>query len=607
MVRLAAFLLVCRGLFAAIAIDGSAPIRFAGTPANNVNITSASFTPPNTSLLLVLISADTNNNVAATMTVSDSTALSWTQIIKADESTDSTSNGGYAAAFYAKVTTGSSMTVSVKRTTASGGTNRISVKAYVVTGHDTTGPIGASGGAVHNVNNSISPTIYTSTANNSRGFGCATDWQALGTPTSTDTGDGATYASQISVISAYKAADTATSGTAVTLNFDASGAAAADWNWIGFEVKPAASGSSFTSSTSETFLLSDSRVGFGAHFGTPKDTLSALQSSAGFAAHLAAPVDLMLLNSSVSGLGAHFGVPSERAGLRDTSLGFGAHLAGSRENALVADVSLGYGAHLGVAADRGIISDSSGGSGMHLAAPREALAGIDLSGGFGAHVAVPRETVGLFDRASGIGAHVSSTIERMTLREAGALTHNTAVLISEFLNLTEVQGRLLALHVAPVEGIGAFDSTARVAAYVASVSDAMFVADLLNLGRAKSVSEALKLSHSTGQTAAHLGSFAEALRLGDGAGRLASHFTGVSEFTVTIDRWTSIGGGHAYSVTFLENLPVRADLLAARTPWNPTILPDHAAVYIGFGRTGLYLQPRTGIYLKPQTVLQVTK
>lgn len=227
---------------AALAIDASSPARATETNGDGV-VTTGSFTPPNTSLLLALVQTDTEGNVpdgTITLTCSSSPTLTWTNIVQRDPS--ESSNNGYAGACYALVTTGQSTTVTVTMggtALEANGTRDVTVKVYVVTGHDTADPIGASGEGESDTN-AITPTIYTSTVANSRGFGAATDWQQLGTPSSTDTGDTFDLAGDISGLSAYKAADTGASSTAVSMNFDAAGTSAAEWNWIGVEVNPPA-------------------------------------------------------------------------------------------------------------------------------------------------------------------------------------------------------------------------------------------------------------------------------------------------------------------------------------------------------------------------------
>ena len=223
----------------AIAIDGSSPIRFTGTPANNVDITSASFTAPANSVIVACVSADTNGSSDnITISVSDSGGLTWTNRVEMDPG-DAGAEAGHASIFTAVQTTSASRTVSVRRTAGNGSSGRISCKVYVVTGADTTTPTGNTG-ENHSTTNSITPNAYTSSVNNSRGFGCGCCWNQLGTPTSTDTADGADYAAQISVVSLFKAADTTPNGSTVTMNFDAAGTGTAAWNWVALEILPGA-------------------------------------------------------------------------------------------------------------------------------------------------------------------------------------------------------------------------------------------------------------------------------------------------------------------------------------------------------------------------------
>lgn len=219
----------------ALAHDSSTPVRWTGTPANSVNITSASFTPSNGALLVVNVQADVIAvSLVGGITVSDSTGRTWTP----RKEQPGAGNNGFAGV-YTAIANGSAMTVSVQRTTGgTGGATRISATCDVWTGQHAT-PTGNTGGGTSATNN-LTAAAYSSSADNSRCIGGATDWNQLGTPTSTDTEDGADYTGQISVISVYKAADTTPSGTAVTLNFDAGGTAAAAWSWVALEIIPAA-------------------------------------------------------------------------------------------------------------------------------------------------------------------------------------------------------------------------------------------------------------------------------------------------------------------------------------------------------------------------------
>lgn len=220
-----------------IAIDASSPVRKTGTPAINTDSTSASFTPPNNSILVTCVSADTTDNTTTTISVTATTGTSPVERV-VQNGASGVGTGGYAAIWTSVVTTGASMTVSARFTANRPNSGRLSFKVYVVTAGDTTTPNGASQSGTSTVNN-LTSTAYTSTVNNSRGFGVGTEWNALGSPTSTDTGDAEHDAGQISLISVYKASNTTPNSSSVSMNFDASGTAAAIWHWATLEIRPA--------------------------------------------------------------------------------------------------------------------------------------------------------------------------------------------------------------------------------------------------------------------------------------------------------------------------------------------------------------------------------
>lgn len=207
---------------------------------DNVNVTSASFTPPANSLVLVIASLDAMTDVNATALVTDSRGLTWVPIAESDVG-HGTTQSGHTSAWYAKSVTSASMTVSVQRNTNTGTTHVVDFKVYVITGHDLNQPIGAVAYG-DTTTNAYTANAYTSTVNNSRGFAAMTDWAALGAPSSTDVEDAAHYAGAISVQSMYKASDTATSGTAVAFDMDAFGSSAPSTTWVAFEVRPAPTG-----------------------------------------------------------------------------------------------------------------------------------------------------------------------------------------------------------------------------------------------------------------------------------------------------------------------------------------------------------------------------
>lgn len=295
----------------AIAIDGSSPARFTGTPANNVDITSASFTAPANSLLVAHVSADTNGSSEnITISVSDSGGLTWTNRVERDPG-DAGAEAGHASIWTAEQPTSASRTVSVRRTAGNGSTNRISVKVDVWTGTDIGGdPIGTTGEGSSTTNN-ITPNAYTSTVNNSRGVGCATCWNQLGIPTSTDTEDGADYSGAISVISLYKAADTATSGSTVTMNFDAGGTGAAAWNWVALEILPGAAGDQTITCTG---------IASAEAFGTASVKLNITGTGIASAEAFGTPSIKLNLSPTSIPTGETFGTPSVKLNITTTGI-----------------------------------------------------------------------------------------------------------------------------------------------------------------------------------------------------------------------------------------------------------------------------------------------
>jgi hypothetical protein len=194
----------------AISVDASVA-RWTGTPAGTTAITSASFTPANSSLLVLCVNADEASGTPVTLAVSGG-SLTWTERIRRG---NSEADEGLASIWTAPVATGASMTISVNRSAGSAGTGRLSAKVYIVTGQHAS-PIGFSTSA----NWASNPqTLGGTMTGDGRLFGCGTDWNQTGTPVSTDTEDGADYAGAISVMSAYKAADH-TSGSTTAVQFD---------------------------------------------------------------------------------------------------------------------------------------------------------------------------------------------------------------------------------------------------------------------------------------------------------------------------------------------------------------------------------------------------
>ena len=224
-----------------IAIDASSPALATGNSVTAV--TTATFNPPANSLLIAVSMWDTTGAVTPSVAMTNNGAaldVAWTLAKKMDQSTGATD--GLVHIYTGQIT--SSRTGMTITSTPSGTgfafDERGGLKVYVVTGH-TASPLGATGSGESATNN-ITPTVYTSTVNNSWCFGGATNKTDLGAPTSTDVETAFSLAFAVEGEAVTKAAATATSGTGETLNFDAAGASAAAWNWAAIEIKPAAAG-----------------------------------------------------------------------------------------------------------------------------------------------------------------------------------------------------------------------------------------------------------------------------------------------------------------------------------------------------------------------------
>lgn len=260
----------------AISVNTSRWARWTGTPANNVDITSAAATPANASLLVLCINADQqgSNSGALTFTVAGG-SLTWTERAHRDGS--NTINCGVVAIYTAPVVVGTSMTIAVRRTTTNGGGNRISCKVYEVTGHNVVSSIGNS---TTNTSTTNSINAALTVAGAGRLFGVATDWNQLGSPVSSDTEDPADYGGEISVLSAFKAADHVSGSQ--TINFDAAGASAPAWNYALLEIVADAGGSISGTAAITLGALTVSSASALAIAGTSAITLGAVTlSSAG--------------------------------------------------------------------------------------------------------------------------------------------------------------------------------------------------------------------------------------------------------------------------------------------------------------------------------------
>lgn len=202
-----------------IAIDASSPAVVTGFSS----AVSASFTAPADSFLVAL-SAFTAG-IGTNSIVNSGTGLTWT--LREVSST----YDAMPSIFTASAPVSVARTVTAQTTTPSA---LVALKLLVVTGADLTAPVGAVGAGDSTTQN-LTAAVYTSTVAGSRAVGIATDSVGNATPTSSDVGFG--FELDYTGVAVYKATDTATPGSGVTLNFNGTGASR-NWDWAAIEILP---------------------------------------------------------------------------------------------------------------------------------------------------------------------------------------------------------------------------------------------------------------------------------------------------------------------------------------------------------------------------------
>jgi hypothetical protein len=161
----------------ALAIDASSPAVAVGSGT----VTTASFTPPGDSVVLVAIAANSVNNflpVAPTITDNLGAHLGYTLSNWVSERDDAAISG-QCAMWSAWVTASAAMTISV---TVDPSNPDVAIKVWVITGADPIDWTGAAGKAGSTSASSIAQS-YTGLATSGQGFLVACDWDALGNPT----------------------------------------------------------------------------------------------------------------------------------------------------------------------------------------------------------------------------------------------------------------------------------------------------------------------------------------------------------------------------------------------------------------------------------------
>lgn len=219
-----------------VVIDASSPALVTGNSVTS--LTTAAFTPPNDSELVAVSIWDTTGAVTPSCAVTNNgAALTWTLRAEMDQGTGTLD--GMISISTAPLPVGRSITVtSTPSGTGLAGDERGGLLVFVSSNQHLTAPVGATGTGESTTNNHT-PTVYTSTVDRSLCIGGASNKTDVGVPTSTDTETAFTIAFAVEGMGVYKASVTTPSGSAVTLNFDAVGTAAAEWNWAAIEMVPA--------------------------------------------------------------------------------------------------------------------------------------------------------------------------------------------------------------------------------------------------------------------------------------------------------------------------------------------------------------------------------
>lgn len=217
----------------ALAVDAASPARATATTGA---ATTAAFNPP---VGVLIACAGLDNTGADTVTrptlsmSNNGAALTWTHFILRNKDDVGGIDGGVAAAWTYLSGARTGMTVTFTNTL---GSRNISGKLYVVTGADTSSPIGGSAEGSQSASNVITTTAYTTAGDSSLGFVVSNDWNALGAPASTGaTVDTYHVAGAISGMAGYKV--TGTAGSSATFEIDSGGSGGPALNWVTFEVE----------------------------------------------------------------------------------------------------------------------------------------------------------------------------------------------------------------------------------------------------------------------------------------------------------------------------------------------------------------------------------
>jgi len=230
----------------ALAIDASSPAVATQTNGATATVTSASFTPPSGSLLLIQWCGN-STSLPGTPTITDNLGAHLTYTLQDWQSrNDSPTKDGQAAQWTAPVATGAAMTVTVTNA-ASSGFREAALRITVLTGQDAS-PVGTHGKGGSASSGALAQSV-TGTANGSQAFGAATDWDALGSMTAgtgcalNPAGATGTPGGAVSYGFVKRSTADGTNGGSTTLNLTYAGTST-NIAFVYIEIKPAATGTS---------------------------------------------------------------------------------------------------------------------------------------------------------------------------------------------------------------------------------------------------------------------------------------------------------------------------------------------------------------------------
>jgi hypothetical protein len=229
----------------ALLIDASTPAVATGDPT----ATTASFTPPAGSALLISFAGDSAGNTTPPIpTITDNLGTHLTYSLVAWQSrADTPTRDGQAAMWTAPIGTSAAMTVSVTNNSAT--VHDTAIKVWVLTGEHAT-PLGASGKSGSASAASIAQA-YTAQATGGQGFIVVCDWDQKGAETAGTgcTVDGSANTTGITYGFGRRTTADDTNGAGNTLNVTLP-LTSTNLAWVYAEIKPAATTASTLPQTS---------------------------------------------------------------------------------------------------------------------------------------------------------------------------------------------------------------------------------------------------------------------------------------------------------------------------------------------------------------------